>query len=401
MSRRREFFLLGSILLAGTLIIAWMWRERQAPQTATAVLSSPDQTNGAPLTVARAIQDPGSEGFKQVTQPRTFSFPADHGPHPEYRTEWWYYTGNLRAADGRQFGYQLTFFRQGLTPTPVQRASHWATRDVYLAHFGLTDASGKQFYAADRLNRAAATCCAGASAEPYRVFVESWSAEGTGATARLRASDKNIAIDLQVRAVKPPTLQGNNGLSQKGAAVGNASYYYSFTRMETTGAITVEGQSIPVQGLSWFDREWGTSALGKDQVGWDWFSFQLGDGRDLMWYQFRHPDGTADTTYSQGTITAGAGKVDRVRDQDVQVDVLDTWVSPATKARYPARWRLRIPKAGLDLEVRPLLADQELKVGFRYWEGAVTVTGTSNGQPISGHGYVELTGYADVSQAAR
>ncbi len=224
MSRTRKLFPLASIVLVAMLVLLWVWRERQTQRVVAAVLNSPYQTNGAPLTVARAIKGLGVVGFERVTQPRQFTFPADHGPHPEYHTEWWYYTGNLYDADGRQYGYQLTFFRQGLTPTPAQRASRWAARDVYLAHFGLTDAAGKQFYAADRLNRAATTCCAGASAEPYHIFAESWSAEGTGETARLRASDKNIAIDLQVRAVKPPTLQGDNGFARKAAAEGSATY---------------------------------------------------------------------------------------------------------------------------------------------------------------------------------
>ncbi len=398
MRRSVKLILGSSVLLLGILIIALVWREWQTQRVITGMLTMPSQTGMRPLTVARAIQGLNTEGFRRVTEPRQFSFPADYGPHPEYHTEWWYYTGNLRSADGHHYGYQLTFFRQGLTPTPPERASHWATHDVYLAHLGLTDVAGNRFFAADRLSRGGDIGLAGASAKPFRVFVERWSVEGTGEEARLRAGDNKIAINLQVRAVKPPTLQGDRGFAQKGAARGNATYYFSNTRMETTGTISIDGKELTVQGLSWFDREWGTSSLAEDQIGWDWFSLQLSDGRDLMWYLLRRKDGTADTTYSQGSITDSAGKVDYIRSTDIQVQILDTWVSPSTQARYPAGWRLRIPGAGLDLEVRPLIADQELRVGFRYWEGAVAVSGTSNGQPISGNGYVELTGYADVSE---
>lgn len=398
MQRRNAIIIVGSLLLISLLLGAFIWRDQQAQQEIAATLNS---SGGGSLSVARTVRGQDDQNFARVTEPRPFSFPADHGPHREYRTEWWYLTGNLTSEDGRHFGYQLTFFRQGLRPDAPERESSWAAQEVYLAHLGLTDVANNRFYAADELARGGSIGLAGAQAEPFRVFLKDWSIEGTGENARLRAASEEVAIDFQVRALKPPTLQGDRGLSQKGPEPGNASYYYSFTRMETSGTLEIGGQQIAVQGLSWLDREWGTSLLAEDVVGWDWFSLQLADGRDIMWYLLRRNDGTAETRYSRGTITGPNGEVESISSADVEVEVLDTWLSPHTGARYPARWRLRIPRVGLDLDIRPHIPDQELRVGFQYWEGAVAVSGTSSQQPITGNGYVELTGYVDLAQAAQ
>lgn len=335
-------------------------------------------------------------GFARAVTPRRFEFPADHGPHPEYALEWWYYTGNLQAADGRQLGYQLTFFRRSLTPTEPTRQSQWGTNQAYLAHFAVTDVANNRFYATAEAQRGGALGLAGATAEPYRVFVNDWSAEGTGDQPRLRASQANVAIDLQLRSLKPPTLQGEraNGLSQKGAEPGNASYYYSLTRMATEGVVTIDGQPIPVTGLSWMDHEFGTSSLGEGQTGWDWFGLHLDDGRDLMWGQLRREDGSIDV--GQGSITAADGTVTPFGRDDVQVKALDRWRSPHTGAEYPSRWRITIPQVQMELIVEPLINDQELNVGLTYWEGAVRISGTTTGS-----GYVELTGYGMDSPPVR
>ena len=354
---------------------------------------------GATLSMAEALAPGSPEGFEQALAPRTFAFPADHGPHRTFRTEWWYWTGNLRAsgADGaaRRFGFQLTFFRTALARTVAPRRSAWETRDVYMAHLALTDVAAGRFRARDRWARGALDL-AGAATGPFRVWLGDWiAAPGapTGWPLRLRASEDDIGIDLALSPGKPPVLHGERGLSRKSADPGNASYYYSLTRMPAAGHVRVAGRTFAVNGLAWMDREWSTSALGADQVGWDWFALQLDDGRELMLYRLRERDGGIAST-SQGTLVAADGGA-RALDRDaVEVLVLDHWVSPRDGTRYPAGWRLRIPSAGLDLLVTPLVRDQELDLTVRYWEGAVSVAGTADGRPLGGSGYVELVGYA-------
>jgi predicted secreted hydrolase len=347
------------------------------------------------LSAVAAASGGDDPRWQRVTAPRPFTFPADHGPHPEYQTEWWYYTGNLRAEDGHEFGFQLTFFRRGLDPQPTPRASRWATDAIYLAHFTVTDITAKRFYAAERFSRDGANL-AGASGDPYRVFIDRWQATGEGAegmTMRLQAQTEEMAIDLRLQNTKPPTLQGDRGYSAKGSGEGNASYYYSLTRMATTGQITVGGTAYAiVDGTSWMDHEWGTSRLESGGVGWDWFALQLDDGREITWAQLRRADGTT-TPASFGSLTGVDGTTTPLRPGDVELRVTDYWTSPRSGARYPAGWHLLVPQAGLDLMVSPRVADQELPVSIVYWEGAVGVEGTTNGTPVVGRGYVELTGY--------
>ena len=337
-------------------------------------------------------------GFARAAPPRVFHFPADHGPHPEFRTEWWYYTGNLATPDGRGFGFQLTFFRRALAPRPPDRPSPWATNQIYLAHFALSDLGDGSFRSFERTARGALDL-AGARAFPFHVWLDGWSAAASGSEAtsiRLRAAAGSppVAVDLALGQGKPPVLEGDRGLSRKGAEPGQASYYYSLTRMPAAGSVRVGVRSFAVRGLAWMDREWSTGSLGRDQVGWDWFALQLDDGRDLMLYRLRRRDGGADPV-SAGTVVDPAGGSRPLAWSEVRVTVLDRWTSPRSGASYPARWRLALPALGLDLDVRPALADQELDTSFRYWEGAVIVAGTSRGAPLHGQGYAELTGYAE------
>jgi predicted secreted hydrolase len=354
----------------------------------------------ATLAVTRVLE--GGDGFARALAPRPFAFPEDHGPHPEFRTEWWYYTGNLRTPAGRHFGFQLTFFRIGLAPPPsapsgaAVRASAWATRELLLAHFALTDTAGVRFHATSRTSRQALGL-AGAQARPFRVWLEGWSAEGEGPAGlpmRLRAADGEVAIDLRLSTAKPTVLQGDRGLSRKGPEPGNASYYYSFTRMPARGSVRVGAETFPVVGHAWMDREWSTSALGPDLTGWDWFALQLDDGRDVMFYLLRRRNGSADAL-SAGTLVALDGTTRPLSATDATIEVLQHWQSPRSGVRYPSRWRVTVPSADLRLEVVPRLADQELIVGTRYWEGAVTIQGTAAGRPIAGAGYVELVGYGE------
>ena len=350
----------------------------------------------ATVAVAEAMAS-DTAGYARADAVRPFRFPEDHGPHPDFKNEWWYFTGNLRTETGRRFGYELTIFRFALAPPTdaAPRASAWGTRQLYMAHFALTDVAGGRFLPFERFSRGAAGL-AGARAEPFRVRLEDWTIEAApdGMPAmRLHASDAGAAVDLTVRPLKPIVLQGDRGLDQKGPEPGNASYYYSMTRLATEGTVVVDGERYAVEGLSWMDREWSTSALGKDQVGWDWFALQLDDGRDLMYYRIRTRDGAPDP-HSDGVLVGADGGAQKLPSGAVVLDVRDHWRSPRGDAVYPARWRLRVPSEHLDLDLTPLLDDQEIDGAVRYWEGAVRVTGTADGRPVSGHGYVEMTGYA-------
>lgn len=348
------------------------------------------------IQVAQALGG-SSEGYTRAYEPRELRFPEDHGPHPDFRTEWWYWTGNLRSAEGREFGYQLTVFRSALSPEPRQRDSAWATRQVYMAHFALADIQGEHFHAFERFTRGALGL-AGAQVSPFRVWVEDWSADSPSPTSlfplRLSAQAEGVALHLQLEQGKPLVLQGLQGLSQKGPEPGNASYYYSFTRMPTQGELVVGDQSYTVQGLSWMDREWSTSALGPELEGWDWFALQLSDGSELMYYQLRRKGGGADR-YSSGVWVPAQGEPVHLGFEQVQATVEATWQSPRSGALYPARWRLRVPSLQLELVVLPALPHQELPLSVRYWEGAVRLEGTRAHQPVHGRGYLEMTGYAD------
>ena len=357
----------------------------------------------APKTSAPAPQ------FRLALPGYRFQFPRDHGSHPQFRTEWWYYTGHLRDQKNQRFGYQLTFFRTALTPQTPTRASKWATRDVMFAHFALTDETGQRFFYDDRISRAAIGL-AGAetvSSKLPRIWLHDWNLQFAGTKgqsqsirARGRARNRNdtvFALDLKHDVLHGPIIQGQNGVSQKSAGVGRASHYYSFTRLNSRGTVRIGAQTFAVEGQSWFDHEFGSSQLARDQIGWDWFSLQLSDGRDLMLYQLRLQNGQIDP-YSSGTIVARDGKSRHLKRSEFSLEVLKTWRSPHTGGVYPAQWRVRVPGEKIALTVTPVVSDQELNTqrstGISYWEGLVNATGTTNGRAVSARGYVELTGYA-------
>jgi predicted secreted hydrolase len=326
-------------------------------------------------------------------------FPRDHAAHPDHRIEWWYYTGNLHVSGGgRRFGYQLTFFRVGVDRAPVN-PSRWAVRDLYMAHFAVTDVESGSHHVAERLNRAGIGW-AGASTETLHVWNDGWAVtldERDRRIQRLAASDDGgLAIDLRLDPAGPPVLHGVNGFSQKGAESGNASHYYSLTRLRTTGRLEVAGESFDVAGLSWMDHEFGTSFLEPAQAGWDWFSIQLDDGTDLMVYVMRRIDGARDAR-SSGTVVSAAGAT-HLRADDFRLAPGRRWTSPASGAAYPVAWRIAVPPHGLELEVTAAVDAQELETGrstgVTYWEGAIDVRGTREGVPVAGSGYLEMTGYA-------
>jgi predicted secreted hydrolase len=340
-----------------------------------------------------------ADGFTLALTPRTFVFPQDHGPHPGFRHEWWYVTGNLDAATGERFGFELTFFRVALAPPAAHvtdNGSRWRTRQVYIAHFAITDVARGEFAYAQKFSRDALGL-AGAQADPLHVWLDDWmlgeDSQAQSPRWKLHARGQGYELTLDAQPLMQPVLNGQDGLSRKSSEPGAASYYYSIPRVAVSGRIARGGRTFDVHGLAWLDREWGSGSLGKAEQGWDWFAFQLRDGSALMFYSLRNHDGTRDA-HSAGTWVDATGRAQALATDQVQIDVSDYWVSPRG-GRYPSRWRVRVPAVGLDVEVRPALADQELGTRPRYWEGAVDVSDASGGGDKSGRGYVELVGYGE------
>lgn len=342
------------------------------------------------------------EGYAVADSPRKFSFPEDHGPHPEFRNEWWYLTGNLEDDGGRRFGYEFTLFRFSLSPGTAERSnpSSWKTNQVFIAHFAVTDAERGRFQFEQRYARGVLGL-AGAQSSPFRVWIEDWSVTenpltaGSGQSAEnwlLDVAGEGLGLELNLRAAKPVVLNGIDGLSQKSDETGNASYYYSIPRLESAGRLRISGETFEVTGTSWLDREWSSSALSGDQRGWDWFALQLSDGSDLMFYNLRKVDGSQDP-HSAGTHVDAEGRATHLGADQVVIRVTAEWASPLGGS-YPARWELELPSQDLVLTITPVMPNQELVTTVRYWEGAVDVRGTRSGKDIEGMGYVELTGYA-------
>lgn len=304
-------------------------------------------------------------------------------------------TGQLQAAGGERFGFELTFFRYALAPAQAQPvadgASAWRTNQVYLAHLAITDLDRGKFEFAERYSRDALGL-AGAQAEPLRVWLEDWALESTASGWRLRAASDHFTLELNVQPASAPVANGDGGLSRKSVTPGAASYYYSIPRMSVNGRLLRNGKPLVVHGSAWLDREWGSGALAANQQGWDWFALNLDDGGALMFYALRRRDGSRDP-YSAGTWVSADGQARALSSEEVRIDVLDQWRSPRG-GEYPSRWRLRVAALGLDITIRPELADQELMTRPRYWEGMVAVAGRRANATIGGHGYVELVGYA-------
>ena len=347
------------------------------------------------------------EDFKGALPGRTFSFPQDHFSHPEFKTEWWYYSGHLQSLsqDKKSFGYQLTFFRTGLIRETKLQKSKWSIQDLYFAHFAITDESKKKFEYLEKISRGS---LGEAGASPYktgektfRIWIENWSIEGKGPAMQnhsLKAGDRNFGIELMLTPEKNPVVHGQNGISQKAEGEGYASHYYSIPRLKTDGKIFLQSKELPVQGVSWMDHEFGSTQLREYQVGWDWFSLQLDKGLELMLYQIRQKNGEIDP-YSSGTIMFHDGTNQRLPKKDFQIEVLKQWKSQKSGAIYPSKWKIKIPGHQIELTLSPTVKNQELvtkeSTRVTYWEGSVKVEGKYQGDPIKGIGYVELTGYAE------
>jgi len=348
-----------------------------------------------------------AEDFKRALPGRTFSFPQDHFSHPEFKTEWWYYSGHLRSQtqDRKSFGYQLTFFRTGLTRETKNQKSKWSIRDLYFAHLAITDESKNKFEYLEKISRGslgeAGATSYKTSEKTFRIWIEDWSIEGKGPGMKnhfLKGGDRNFGIKLILKQEKNPVIHGQNGISQKAEGTGYASHYYSITRLKTEGRIFLQNKEIPIQGLSWMDHEFGSSQLREYQVGWDWFSLQLDDRTELMLYQIRHKDGKVDP-YSSGTIVYANGIHQHLSGKEFQIEVLDQWKSSKSAAIYPSRWRVKVPVHQIELSLSPSVKDQELitqeSTRVTYWEGSVKIEGKYQKKSIKGMGYVELTGYAE------
>lgn len=351
----------------------------------------------------RPVARPSSGDYAAVTGPCSLRFPRDHGSHPDYKTEWWYYTGNLRDQDGRPFGYQLTFFRSRIIPpheeadTP-QPASAWRTPQIFLAHAALSDIGGKTFSHNERIARGTLDMAGAATeTEGTRIFLRDWSVTIGETAHRLTASSPDFEIELTATPLKPPVPHGEGGYSRKGAKRESASCYYSFTRLATTGTVRSGAERFTVEGLSWMDHEFSSDPLEDDLVGWDWFSLQLEDDSELMLYFLRQETGGFSPA-SSATFVPATGAPVHLSAGQIALQVTDTWKSPATGAVYPAGWRLRVRPLSLDLAITPRMADQEMETpestDVTYWEGSIAVSGKkAGGTPVSGTGYVEMTGY--------
>ena len=346
--------------------------------------------------------------YPRINGPCNQEFPRDHGPHQDFKTEWWYYTGNLESAEGRRFGFQITFFRSRMSPEQIQPdpsepLSGWRTQQIYLAHAALSDLTKGAFHQDERMARGALDL-AGARLDDdtTRVFLADWELNLGPEHHRVRATASDFALELTLLPEKPPVRHGRAGTSQKGERPESASCYYSFTRLRASGRVSEGGVTREVGGSAWMDHEYSSAPLEPDLVGWDWFSLQLSDRGEVMIYLLRNREG-AYTAASAGTLVAPSGQVTGLTRGEIEIETRGTWQSPRTGGRYPARWRITLPGQGLDLLVTPNLADQEMvneESGLpAYWEGSVNIVGTRRGRELTGLGYVELTGYARAFDA--
>jgi len=330
--------------------------------------------------------------FRQALPGYEFTFPRDHFAHSEFELEWWYYTGNLTAEDGRRFGFELTFFRNAVE-RDEPATSAWDVEQLYLAHFALSDVEGQRFYKSERLNRAGPGL-AGADVDRALIWNGNWQVEWRDTKQSLRAVSKEGALDLELVPTKAPVINGENGVSQKAEGVGKASHYITFTRLGATGSLQLAGESFAVSGTAWMDHEFSTNSMGDDQAGWDWLSLQLDNGAELMLYRLRSSDGSTDP-HSAGTYVDVDGAATHLSAADFVLTPGSLWTSPETGGIYPLGWRVEVPKLQLDLKVTTPLQSQEIVPtngrGPTYWEGAIDVEGSG----ASGVGYLEMTGYAE------
>jgi len=361
----------------------------------------------AALLILVLLPGAATAQYRAASPGYRYSFPRDHFNHPDFQTEWWYYTGNVKSASGQAFGFQMTFFRQAVRRSQSQD-SPWVIEDLYLAHLALSDLSGGKFYHSERLNRAGPGI-AGVSQESGRIWNGNWQILWEGNRQTLEAVADQWSLRLALDTRKPPVVHGQQGISQKGAGSGQASHYISLTRLAAAGTIEVSGKVYTVEGAAWMDHEFFTHPLAPEQVGWDWLSLQLNDQTELMLFRLRRQDGSLDP-YSAGTYVDASGMSQHLSAREFTLRPLEDrreyrWTSPSTGATYPIRWQVTVPSLGLEMEISTRLPQQEVTTSGRlapnYWEGAVEITGTRGNAPVNspvtspltGAGYLEMTGY--------
>ncbi|MGA3169491.1 MAG: lipocalin-like domain-containing protein [Chthoniobacteraceae bacterium] len=356
-----------------------------------------------PLILPGALAQENTGGWRIATPGWVYQFPRDHGAHRDFKTEWWYFTGELNAADGREFGYELTWFREGVIPARPPGLSRFVVGDFKFAHFAISDVQAGKFFFAQKIARGAYGEAGNGNGQPGPLaWIDDWklTIEPSG-NWHISAAHEGRAVDLRLTPLKGPVIEGESGISRKSTGAGRAGYascYYSFTRMRTAGELTLPGAApINVTGESWFDHEWATNSLAPDEAGWDWFSLQFSDGTELMLYRMRLKNGLADPA-SSGTYIRRDGTPIYLKSDDFHLIPLEWWKSPVTDGNYPIRWRIVIPRLGLSLEATAPIEDQELAFpSLVYWEGLIDASGTSAGTAVTGHGYLELTGYGNLA----
>ncbi len=350
------------------------------------------------ISVSKAMSSSRDSGYAKAIESREFTFPDDHGPHNDFKLEWWYFTGNLISDDGRLFGYQFTIFRSALNPVKSSIKSELAANQLYFAHFGITDIAGDRHYSFEKFARGA-DGLAGAAGNPLSINVENWAIKGKYVNQdssipqiNIKAVNNGISLDITLNPKKGVVLHGNKGLSRKSNEEGIASYYYSLTRLRTDGIIKLHGVNYKISGNSWMDREWSTSTLSKNQTGWDWFSIQLDDTTELMFFRLR--DTLNKTDFSRGTYVFADGSYESINPDDIIFRVIDS-NKLKNGSVYPSKWSIKLMKYWLELKAETQIPEQEMKLSVKYYEGSIKVTGRKKDKKVSGFGYVELTGYTD------
>ena len=371
---RLDAVLIAVLAAAAIAWLAWQTREPEPPHI--------ERLN------VQALMSTGDEEFLRVTGPVPMSFPEDHALHPGYQYEWWYFTGNLDSADGERLGYQFTLFHFA-SPPGETLDSAWTTNATWMAHLALSDGREQRFFQSERFARSALGL---AGADQDRWWLRDWEVTRDGDSWHLSAAREDFALDLHLVPERPLILQGDGGYSRKGPEPGNASRYYSATRLATSGQVRIGDETLPVEGLSWLDREWGSNALGEDQVGWDWFALHLDDGRDVMLARIRDTDGsTSKWSYGQLVFPDGSHRPLAYGEYEARVE---RWWTDANGAQWPLDWHIEIPSADLDIDTRAAFDHQHWQGSVDYWEGMIDVIDRASGEPL-GRGYLELSGYGE------
>lgn len=366
--------------------------QKEAPSIAVGSATS------VKLNLGEILGGQNTDGYERALEPRQFNFPKDHASHPTFRNEWWYLTGNVADHSGSLYGYQLTFFRTALSPLSKQletnangkiQSSRWKIENMWMGHAALTDINGQRHYQQQLFSRENPGL-AGAKLNPFKVWIEDWklSSSNNDFPWQLTVHTKNFDLDLELTSVKDPVLQGDQGLSKKSHSPGNASYYYSYSRINTSGTLSVNNQKLPVNGFSWFDREWSTSALEENQIGWNWFSLQFSDGNELMYYQLLNSNNEPDP-YSQGKWIDKSGASYPVQQTDLELSILESWQA-SDGINYPIRWKINYPLRNKSWIVQAAVKNQFMDLAVKYWEGAVIIYDAKTMQP-GGRGFLEMT----------